>query len=517
MDDAVLIADADSQRARRFGGALAERGFAVSFAEHGAAGLETALSELPDVLIASDRLPLIDAVRLAEILRANPRTRGVRLIYVGSEQAAVRASGAFDETVADTLSPTELAARIETLLGKREQLDAVDRASKDERAIEGSLSEISLADLLQLFQQNRRTGRLSVRRGDGANARDRGEVFLRDGNAVQAKVGPRVESEKALYRMLGWRDGTFSFAPTRDSVPVRIHTPTRALLLEGLRQLDEWSRLAGGLPPDSAHVTLAVPKTELPKVVHPVAQEVLLLLEAYDDVRSIVDHCTHPDYHVLRTLQTLIERGIVRLRRERERRLGGATGALFDAVQVKRFREWLEAGRPRGAPLAPAKLLLATAGADATRDFLGALEHLPGVELLAAGRRGTFSATDLLPLAQLGVSEGLEIELIHLPAAPVYAPLWPSAAHGALGLILLLSSPAAEAEARLRPLAEAYQRLPGNRLFHLLLLRKGERVAPADVHAKLALLSQSSLFLLPLDGERDPASLLRTMLARVMP
>jgi hypothetical protein len=51
----------------------------------------------------------------------------------------------------------------------------------------------------------------------------------------------------------------------------------------------------------------------------------------------------------------------------------------------------------------------------------------------------------------------------------------------------------------------------------VLLLRKGERIAPEEIQEKLNVLANASLFLLHLDGERDPAPLLRTMLARVMP
>ncbi len=509
MDDTVLIADANRERARLLARALSDRGFGVSFAENGAAALEATLTELPDALVAMEALPLIEAPRLAEILRANPRTRGVRLLYVGADASVQR--GIFDDTLTD---PSSAAARVEALLGKREQLGPVERASAGESAVEGSLAQIGFADVLQLLHQNRRTGRLAITRGDGSQAGDRGEAWLRDGNIVQAKVAPRAQDEKALYRMLGWREGSFSFTPSDEARPVRIQAPTRALLLEGMRQLDEWGRLARGLPPDSAHVVLAVPRNQIPRVVHPVAQEVLLLLEAYDDVRAIVDHCTHSDYQVLRTLQTLIDRGIVRLRRDRERRTGAAGGALFDAVQVKRFREWQESGRPRGAPLAPAKLLLASADPDATRDLVRALAQLPGVVLVGAGAAAN---DDFVPLAILAVADGLSLELVHLPASKRFAPLWPTAAYGALGLLLLHASPVSESEAELRALTETFQRIPNGRTFHVLLLRKGERVEPEEIQEKLAVLSNASLFLLHLDGERDAEPLLRTMLARVMP
>jgi CheY-like chemotaxis protein len=513
VDDTILIADADRARARRIAEPLAERGVAVTFVETGAAALEAVLADLPGALIATDALPLIDAARLAEILRANPRTRAVRLIYAGADAKARRAQ--FDEALSG--DPAVVADAVLALLGKREQQAPVERATAGASTVEGDLAQISLIDVLQLLHQNGRTGRLVVTRADGANPGDHGEIWLRDGNVVQARVAPRAQDEKALYRMLGWRDGSFAFVPSDEMRTARIQAPTRTLLLEGMRQLDEWNRLARGLPPDSAHVALAVPRTQLPNIVHPVAQEVLLLLDAYDDVRSIVDHCTHPDYQVLRTLQTLVDRGIVRQRRDRERRSSGPAFALFDAGQAKRLRDWLEAGRGRRASLAPAKLLLASADPDATSDLVRALEQLPGVTRSRAPDTRPLASGDLAPLVRLSVAEGLAIELVHVPASPRYAPLWPAVAHGALGLLLLHVSPVSASEAQLRPLAEAFQRIPDPRTFHVLLLRKGERIAPEEIQEKLTVLSNASLFLLHLDGERDAAPLLRTMLGRVMP
>jgi CheY-like chemotaxis protein len=512
VDETVLIADADRARARRVADALAQEGIRAAFAETGAAALEAVIADPPSALVASDALPLIDAIRLAEIVRANPRTRSVRLVYTGADATSRRAL--FDQAPGG--DEKAVTGSVLALLRKREQQAPVERASAGASTVEGDLAQVGLVDVIQLLHQSNRSGRLSVEREEAGQPRDRGEIWLREGAVIQAAVPPRAQDEKALYRMMGWRAGTFAFVPSDELRTPRIQTPTRALLLEGIRQQGEWDRLARGLPPDSAHVALAVPRTQLPNVVHPVAQEVLLLLDAYDDVRSIVDHCTHPDYQVLRTLQTLIDRGIVRQRRDRGRGRVEPGFALFDAGQAKRLRDWLEAGRGRRAGLAPAKLLLASADPGATSDLVRALEQLPGVTSAASDGR-PIRHDDLAPLVRLGVADGLAIDLVHVPAAAEFAPIWPTLAHGALGLLLLHVLPVSESELRLRALAEDFQRVPDHRTFHVLLLRKGERVAPEEIQEKLALLSHASLFLLHLDGERDAAPLLRTMLGRVMP
>ena len=49
---------------------------------------------------------------------------------------------------------------------------------------------------------------------------------------------------------------------------------------------------------------MKIPRSALPNVIHPLTQEVLMVLEHYTRVSEILDHCSYPDYQVLRTLHT---------------------------------------------------------------------------------------------------------------------------------------------------------------------------------------------------------------------
>ena len=118
MSSAVLIADGNRTRARRLGEACVARGFATSFASQGAEALEMALADVPDVVVAPVDLPLIDAARLAEILRANPRTQDARFLFLGRSGAEARA-GVFDEVLPPQSSADEVALRVEAMLAQR--------------------------------------------------------------------------------------------------------------------------------------------------------------------------------------------------------------------------------------------------------------------------------------------------------------------------------------------------------------------------------------------------------------
>lgn len=511
----ILIADGDGARARRISGACTARGYSVTTAPDGPCALEAALSDVPDVLVAPVDLRLIEAPQLANILRANPRTQGVRVLFLGAEGQVQLDQGFFDDLVPEDAETEDVALRIEAMLAQRERFDAVEREAEAAQEVQGRLQQIPLTDLLQLFHMNRRTGTIEVERVEPGGAEERGTLVLREGNLIQATTG-RVEGEKALYRLLGWADGSFAFTPGRVTMEARIATPTRALLMEALRQLDEWDRVAESLPAVSGRARLAVPASQIPAAVHPLTQELLALLEEHEEIRDLLDQSRHPDYQVLRSLQTLVEQGWVRLLRDAGQDAEG-TGAVFEGSAKRRLREWLAASRPRGTAPGDAKLLLASSDADATRDFVRLLAGLPGMKLAPSFQDGSFQEEDLAPIGRLRVDETLGIELVHVPVAPSYQPTWPALGQGALGTLLLMGRPGADPEAPLRPLIETLRGRQPARLFHVMLLPKGERLATEELQPHLSLLEDASLILLPVEDGRDAEGLLRAMFTRVLP
>ena len=92
----------------------------------------------------------------------------------------------------------------------------------------------------------REAGREGQRDLKGSIDLQRGEIV---GASVLASGGLRVVGEKALYRLLGWGEGRFEFTPGEVETSHPLGRHTRALLLEGIRQLDEWERLKPELPP----------------------------------------------------------------------------------------------------------------------------------------------------------------------------------------------------------------------------------------------------------------------------
>ncbi len=524
----VLVADSNHSRGRFVSRACQEMGFSCVRATHGASALELALAGPPLLVITEIDLPLVDGIKLAEILRANPRTRSVRFLFLGPDEDRQHRLDAADIAIPASAPREEIIALVRDLMAKRERIDALERATVAGDRVDGDLGQLPFSDLLQVVHLGRKSGRIDLEReGSDVSLLDsgspgdveRGIVLVRDGEILHAE-GAGVEGEKALFRLLAWRHGRFTFASgQRPSISPRIVAPVRALLSEGLRQIAEWDRLALQLPSLDSQVMLRVKASELPNIVHPLTQEVMMLLEHYRDVREIVNHCSFPDYHVLRTLHTLIERGIVQQASTRVTGLGPSLPreSLFEEGQLRRLRNHLQAQAPRGARPVVGKILVAASKATMMPDMLNLLRRVPSIEISPAYQQNIGGAGELGTIGRIRLDDDLQIDLIQVPIDESHSPLWRMAGHGALGALLLLASPVPEATICVDEISRVLREQPRARVLHVVLLGRKDRISPEVLRENLSLIDESSLFLLPIESQKDPATLLRSLFARVIP
>lgn len=516
----ILIADGDISRGRRVADALAVAGHACRVAPHGAAGLEAALSERPSVIVAQVELPLVDASKLAEILRANPRTRCVRFLFLGGhgEDGAHRAviGDVSDANVDADAGIEEIQGAVEELLERQARIERLEARADTDHDFEGLLSELQPAELLHMLHIRNSTGRLTLTPELDDGTSPDGSIVLVDGEITCAATG-LVHAEKALFRMLDWCSGEFHFEQTLIEGGAEIRTPTRIALAEGLRQLEEWNRLAPKLPPLGSPVKLRVRREELPNIVHPLTQEVLGLLEDVDRVGDVVDQCSQPDYQVLRTLYTLAEREIIEFGRAHIVPVQPLGHALFNEAQCRRLRAFAAPTGGRVAAADRVKLLVAAASSDVAKQFGELLTKVPGIELSGHFDRGGVATGDLEQMARIDVDDDFAIDLIHLPTTATHEPLWRFAGHRALGTIFLLDAQVSASAAGLASIGSSLSSHRAARTFHVVMLAPGERLSPDELRDNLTLIDDASLFLLPLEPGKDPSSLLRSLFARIVP
>ncbi|MCX6070201.1 MAG: DUF4388 domain-containing protein [Chloroflexi bacterium] len=102
-------------------------------------------------------------------------------------------------------------------------------------ALQGSLQDMSVADLIQHNCQEGRTVRIDLRLGaDGPAA----VLFLDQGQIVHAE-SQGESGEEVVYKVLAWGDGSFSVEPGQTTPERTVQRSYAGLLLEGIRRIDE--------------------------------------------------------------------------------------------------------------------------------------------------------------------------------------------------------------------------------------------------------------------------------------
>jgi hypothetical protein len=109
-------------------------------------------------------------------------------------------------------------------------------------ALQGSLAELSLPDVIQLVSVSGKTGAFHLQR-DG----EVGLIYLKDGQIADAAVG-NLRGEHAVYEMAIWSQGDFSFNPGEETDQVTVHKSNANLMMEAARRLDEWRVLSRKIP-----------------------------------------------------------------------------------------------------------------------------------------------------------------------------------------------------------------------------------------------------------------------------
>jgi hypothetical protein len=129
-------------------------------------------------------------------------------------------------------------------------------------ALSGQLSDLSLAELIEFFCNQRKTGRLKV-----AYELTPGYFYFDRGDLVDAKIGS-LNGVEAIYYALTLANASFKFSPAFEPTRRTIHQPWTQVTLEGLRRLDE------GIKPRAPFAEEGVSYTEDPDGVQETAEAV---------------------------------------------------------------------------------------------------------------------------------------------------------------------------------------------------------------------------------------------------
>lgn len=499
----ILIAENDPRAGRELKFALEGRGYAVRLTTSTVRALEYCIHKRPHLVIVSDGLAVIDGRTLVDILRSNPNTRDTLCIFlVPNPEWFATAPGFQEEVVRSPGLPGDVVAAVERIFSRAER---VAHISKDPGAMtQGAIEDVPVLVVLEALHKSGRTGTLIIEEAGALRGVGQGFIYLKDGEAINALLG-QVDGEKALFRILSCRQGRFEFLADQAVTEWRIRRPLHQLLVEGARQIDQWKRLSTVLPGPGTQLRLRAKVASLPPGVHPLTQEILLLLEYHTRLGDVVDNCSASDYQVLKTLHTLIRKGVIEVvpgnGKKKEAEPAGYRWAT--EFQLGRLEAKLA---PQGLPPSGktfGRILVFSPDAGLKGALLEAMRTLPGFTLSdseegpgegkASGRTGPFPV-----IGEWQVSEKLSLRLQDAPVDELHRPIWSLLSRGAVGVLFLLNGSREDWIDALRPVSDFFQSTCPISIGYLIL---DEEPVQMELKAKLVstftLKGDNALFMLP--------------------
>ncbi|HEU4405122.1 MAG TPA: DUF4388 domain-containing protein [Polyangiaceae bacterium] len=183
---------------------------------------------------------------------------------------------------------------------------ASQRRTSQVRTMSGAIDEIPLPDLMQLLASSKKSGVLIIRNED-----DVAKIYLRKGVIYYAIINDLTEVAplKTLFRLLTWQKGLFDLEPAEEGTFANeIDMSVPELLMEGLRQLDEFNSLAASLPPPTTRIGHASPLVPLLRELSPEELDVFQIALNHGTVQGILNYSPALDLDTAQALSKLLKK-----------------------------------------------------------------------------------------------------------------------------------------------------------------------------------------------------------------
>jgi hypothetical protein len=176
-------------------------------------------------------------------------------------------------------------------------------------ALQGSLADIALPDVIQLVSVSGKTGVFTLS-GEGLD----GKIFLKDGQIIDAAAG-KLAGELAVYEMATWRKGEFIFTANIEPGRVTVTKSNTSLMMEAARRLDEYRVLQRKIPSlDMIPYFLPRQPGQDQITLSPQEWAVVTKVDGRLSVKALEEATGLPAFDVCKVLYGLVTSGLIAMR-----------------------------------------------------------------------------------------------------------------------------------------------------------------------------------------------------------
>jgi CheY-like chemotaxis protein len=305
----LLLVDGDPRNLRVLEVSLRKAGYVVTTAASGEEALEKVGTAMPSLVISDTQLPAMDGFELCQHLKRDPKWAPIPFVFLTNQRSIEDKIRGLELGVEEYLTKPifvkEIVIRIKMLLQKHQRESLTQKDIKT--TFKGELSDMAVVDLIQTLELGRKSGIIHF----SSELGKLGSIYFRNGKIIDAELG-KHQGETAVYQLLGWSDGSFEVEfkiVRRNDV---IERSNQALLMEGMRRVDEWGRLLEQLPP--LETVFEVDFAQLAERLGEIPDEMNGILRLFDGRRTlmqVVEDSEFGDLEALTVIGKLFFEGLI--------------------------------------------------------------------------------------------------------------------------------------------------------------------------------------------------------------
>lgn len=231
----IVVADPATRLLERLSTALDLAGFSVATTTNGMEAIGACLSRTPDVVLVEREMPVIDGFGVLREMGHHTELASVPVMMMSADATDLVRLEAFQLGAADFL-PKPFTV-LELILRAR-RWARVRQRDTERVLLRGTLAELALPALLQMFEQEKKSGQLALTRDQHV-----AWIDLADGKILRASTSEvDTDARGSLLRILDWRDGYFELSAGAPVGKSDLDVSVTGILLEHARIRDEATR-----------------------------------------------------------------------------------------------------------------------------------------------------------------------------------------------------------------------------------------------------------------------------------
>ncbi len=171
---------------------------------------------------------------------------------------------------------------------------------------EGNLKDMSVIEIIQTLDINDKTGILRITSGE-----DVGYIYFFKGKMQKAKA-LNLKDEMAIFRIMQWRDGIFVFQNKTHAVEKTIRKPDQEIVLEGVRRIDDTSRIISEFGGDSAiPVSSTITDSSVFMDLPQLQKTLYLKLDGVKELKEYLRYTAVGDFEIISAFFDLYKKGLI--------------------------------------------------------------------------------------------------------------------------------------------------------------------------------------------------------------